>query len=165
MPWSENCKYFGVILDYNLTFKNHLIATQNKFRAAKNNIYPLIARNSPLNIKSKILLYNSSLRPILTYASAVWSASTKSNLLLLSRSQNSVIRQIYNIPFYVTNKQLYCKIPYLHLGAYIKKLNSNFHLALQNNNNPVLNELENYDHPAFANRKRPKAGLSINPLL
>ena len=100
-----------------------------------------------------MLLYNSSLRPILTYASAVWSASAKRNLLLLSQSQNSVIRQIYNIPFYISNKQLYREIPYRRLRAYIKKLNVNFHLALQNNNNPVFNALENYDHTTFANRK------------
>ena len=31
--------------------------------------------------------------------------------------------------------------------------------------NPVLNVLENYDHTAFANRKLPKAGFSINLLL
>ena len=112
-----------------------------------------------------MLHYNSSLRPILTYASVVWSASAKTNLLLLFKSQNSVIRQIYNIPFYITNKQLCRKIPYPCLGVYIKKLNFNFQLALQNNNNPVLNELENYDHTTFANRNRPKAGLYQSPSL
>ena len=163
--WSESCKYLRVILDYNLTFKNYLIATRNKFCSAKCNLYNLLARNSPLSIKNKMLHYSSSLRPIHTYASMVWSTAAKTNLLLLSKSHNSVIREIYNIPFYITNKQLYSEISYPRLGAYIKKLNSNFHMALQNNNNPALNELENYDHIIFANRNRPTAGPSINLLL
>ena len=104
---------------------------RNKFRAAKSKLHALNAQNSPSNSKNKMLLFTSSLCPILTNANTVWSACAKSNLLLLSWFQNSVIRQIYNIAFYISNKQLYREIPTPHYGLYIKKLYTNFHLGIK----------------------------------
>lgn len=40
LPWSETCKYLGVILDQKLTFKQHIYTSRNKFRAARNKIVP-----------------------------------------------------------------------------------------------------------------------------
>ena len=117
-----------------------------------------------MNIKNKWLLYNYSLQPIVTYASFVWSASAKNNLLRF-KSQNFVIRQNYSIPFEVSNKHFYWEIPTPRLDMYFRKLNKNFHLALQNNISPVLNNFENYDQTAIIEEEKPKTDLCINLLL
>ena len=71
LPWSNQCKYLGVILDQGFTFQQHITSTRNKFRVARNKLFPLIARNSSLSIKNKMLIYTSYLRPILPYACMV----------------------------------------------------------------------------------------------
>ena len=44
-------------------------------------------------------------------------------------------------------------------------LNLNFHLALENIDNRALNILVEYDHNNPINRKHPKTGLRLIPLI
>ncbi|GBM63517.1 RNA-directed DNA polymerase from mobile element jockey [Araneus ventricosus] len=47
--WSQQAKYLGVTLDSKLTWKIHITAVKNKFRAVSRKLYRLLARNSDLN--------------------------------------------------------------------------------------------------------------------
>ena len=80
----------------------------------------LIARNSNLSIKNKMLVYTSYLRPILTYAWMTWSYAAKSHVKLLIKAQNSTVRQILDIAWYVRNFHIYREIELPRLNNFIQ---------------------------------------------
>lgn len=92
VPWLDEAKYLGVILDKRLTWKAHFQSIQNKFRKAKAMLYPLLGKRSPLSVKNKLLMYKVLLRPIITYAAPVWGAAAKSTIEAFERLQSNIIR-------------------------------------------------------------------------
>lgn len=160
IPWSEDSKYLGVILDRKLTFKKHTLNTRNKFRAARALLYPLISRRSELSPNNKLLIYKSYLRPLLTYACPAWAQAAKSHILILERCQNSTIRQLLDMPYYIPNKAIYKELKIPPLRNVLLKLVQNFHLNLPNIDNEALNTMAACDQTDVKNKKRPKAALS-----
>ena len=72
-------------------------------------ILPLISRNSNLSVKNKMLSFTSYLRLILTCPCMVLSYAAKSYVKLLIKAQNSTIRQILDMPWYIRNFHIYKK--------------------------------------------------------
>lgn len=116
-------------------------STRNKFRAAKHSLYPLLARKNDNSIKNKLLLYTSFLRPFLTYGFQIWAYATKCHIKLLIQSQNSTIRLLFDVPYYVRNFHLYKEIKYPKLNTFIQVLKINFYPSLENSENRALNSL------------------------
>lgn len=164
LPWSETAKYLGIELDRNLTFGQHIQKSLKKFREMKTKLYPLIAKNSELSTKNKLLLYNSQLRPLITYGCPVWAYAAKTHIKTLCRAQNGVIRQILNIPWYIYNRHIYKEIKTPRLRYFIQKLVINFHNNIPEVNNETLNNLAAYPLTQ-ENRKRPRAALNLPALL
>ena len=73
------------------------------------------------------------------------SYAPKSHLKLLMKAQNSTVRQILDMPWYVRNFHIYKEIELSGLKDFIRHLNLNFHLALENTKNNALNTLAEYD--------------------
>ncbi|GBM88804.1 RNA-directed DNA polymerase from mobile element jockey [Araneus ventricosus] len=113
IPWSQECKYLGVILDTRLTWKPHFLYTKKKFRDLTRKFYPLISRNAKLSRENKILIYTAYLRPVLTYASSVWGYAAKYNHKIIETQQNLLIRKICgaNI-WYIHNTDIYKALDY-----------------------------------------------------
>jgi hypothetical protein len=158
IPWATTVKYLGVTLDKNLTWNTHITQIRDKFRGAKRALYPLIARNSKLSFSNKLLIYKSFLRPVLTYGSVAWSYAANNLIHKLSASQNIVVREITNSPWYLRNGDIHREIHLPTLKNYLVQLATNFH---NNLNNDLFDDLCNYDQTAEANRKRPKAILNV----
>ena len=74
----------------------------------------------------------------------VWSYAVKSYVSLLIKFQNSIPRQILDMPCYVRNFHIYKDIDIPRLNDFIH-LNLNFHLVLEYIANRVLNTLAEYD--------------------
>lgn len=98
IPWTNQAKYLGIILDRSLTWKPHVDAIATKTSALIAALYPLLARNSKLNIDNKLLLYKVALRPAMTYASPVWGNAAVSTIHRLQVLQNKVLRMITDAP-------------------------------------------------------------------
>ncbi|GFT59713.1 RNA-directed DNA polymerase from mobile element jockey [Trichonephila clavipes] len=94
IPWSQHTKYLGVIIDKNLTFRQHITQIRNKFKNASRKLYPLIGRKSKLNRHNKMLIYTLILKPLLTYASPIWAHAARTDINLIESSQNAILRQI-----------------------------------------------------------------------
>ncbi|GFT71618.1 RNA-directed DNA polymerase from mobile element jockey [Trichonephila clavipes] len=90
LHWSQSTKYLGLVLEKNLTWKQHVLHARDKFRNAMRSLYPLICRNSHLNIYNKVLLYTAVLRPILAYGCPVWGYAANSNIKLLDNAQKCI---------------------------------------------------------------------------
>lgn len=164
LPWSKTAKYLGITLDQKLTFKEHIHKIRSKFRQAKAQLYPLIGRKSTLSLNNKILLYKSHLRPILCYSSPVWAYAAKTHIKLLLVSQNSTLRQILDLPWYVTNRQMYRALKIPTLDNFIQKLSINFHNNLAFINNNLLKNISAYALTRV-NRKRPRFSTILSQIV
>ena len=111
-----------------------------------------------------MLIYTFYLSLILTYARMTWSHAAITHVKYLIKSQNSTIRKVLKMPWYVRNFHIYKEIEFPHLNNFMH-LNLNFHLALENTENDALNKLAEHDHNDPIKRKRPKTDLRLNILL
>lgn len=69
---SNNLKYLGVIIDRNLTFKDHITHLVNKTNTVVTKINRLLSLNCDIELKFKKRLYSSVFIPMISYASSVW---------------------------------------------------------------------------------------------
>ena len=85
--------YLGVTIDQHLTWNQHTTNISNK----ANSIRGFLQRNiSSCPITVKEACYKTMVRPILEYASPVWSPFTELNILKLEMVQRRVVRFIMN---------------------------------------------------------------------
>lgn len=100
-------KYLGVTLDTRLSFGPHITQTINKTYATLSKLYPLCNRRSLLTTENKLTLYKTILRPIMTYACAVWNIISDSQCARLQRTQNKLLRLLTNSNRYITITELH----------------------------------------------------------
>jgi len=57
-----------------------------------------ILKKTELSIENKLLIYKTILKPIWTYGIPLWGTASNSNIEILQRYQNKVLRAIVNAP-------------------------------------------------------------------
>ena len=70
-------------------------------------MYCIKGRKSKLSLENKLLIYKTILKPIWTYGIPLWGTASNSNIEILQRFQNKVLRSIVNAPWYVPNTVLH----------------------------------------------------------
>jgi hypothetical protein len=88
IPWSNTVKYLGLLLDSKLLFTNHLQTILHKATGNFLKVFPLLARDSPLTITNKIILYKLLLPSMITYAAPIWSSTSSTNYRHLQDPQH-----------------------------------------------------------------------------
>lgn len=139
--WAKSIRYLGIYLDPKLTFSTHVNKIREKFYTALKILYPIFNRFSKLNKHNKSLLYKTCLRPVITYASPVWSNTCKTNMKKLQTLQNTCLRIIGDYPMYTTIDEMHNHLHFEPLITYIDKINTKFFANLHNTNNVLLNKL------------------------
>ena len=90
---AESIKFLGVLLDENLSWKEHIKYTENKI--AKN--IGLLYRAKPfLNKKCLLSLYFSYIHSYINYANIAWGSTYLTNLKKINSQQKHAFRIIYN---------------------------------------------------------------------
>ncbi|GBM29798.1 putative RNA-directed DNA polymerase from transposon X-element, partial [Araneus ventricosus] len=98
IPWREETKYLGITLDKKLTFESHFAKITSDFKQARAQLKPLIGKDSKLSLDTRLLIYKSLLRPLISYACPVWLAAANNYIKSLDRAQNVTIRRITRMP-------------------------------------------------------------------
>ena len=101
----------------------------------------IIGRNSALTLDNKLLLYNTLLKPVWTYGIQVWGTTSDSNLQIIQRFQNKVLRTITNAPWFTPIKYIhnYTRVPYIR--DEIKKFSTKHITKLHEHPNVLAIEL------------------------
>jgi hypothetical protein len=75
----------------------------------------LIGKKSHLSIQNKLLIYKAVIKPTWSYGIELWGYASKSNTVIMQRSQSIILRAIANAPWYVKNHTLRTdfNIPYV----------------------------------------------------
>jgi hypothetical protein len=89
---------------------------KNKINRLKNQRDQLVHRKKfHLSIENKLLIYKAVIKYIWSYGIETWGYASKSDLVIMQRSQTKIFRAIANAPSYVTNHTLHAdlNIPYV----------------------------------------------------
>ncbi|XP_008483690.1 uncharacterized protein LOC103520381 [Diaphorina citri] len=89
---SNEMKLLGMIMDYRLTWKDHIIYTKAKAMKAMNILKILNNRNNGVNRKVLLRLYKTYVRPIIEYGAPIYNSAPKAILNKLDPIQNTAIR-------------------------------------------------------------------------
>lgn len=125
--WAENIKYLGLTFNRTLNWANNtdlIILRANKSLGA---IYPLINYRSKLDVKTKINLYKSIIRPVLTYGAATWCLSLLKKHNKLQIFQNKILRIILKSPRYVPIRLIHREAEMPTLVEFLKKIITDYY--------------------------------------
>ena len=84
IDWKDSAKYLGIEIDRKLTFTKHIRQTRTKAAAARYRLMPLM-NNLPIIEAAKI--QKIYIRPIIEYATPVWSLASKSAINTINTFQ------------------------------------------------------------------------------
>lgn len=119
-------KYLGVHLDTRLTWSLHINFRLNLAHTRLRLLYPILNRTSPLRLQCALLIYQSLLRSMLTYACGVWSNTSRTNIRKLQSFQNKVLRIALKAPWFVRNEQIHRDLHFPTIDEFLKKATRNF---------------------------------------
>ena len=128
-------KFLGVIIDENLTWKNHITTIENK-----------ISKNIGVLYKSKFLLnktclkhvYFSFIHSYLNYANIAWGSTNQNKLKKLHNKQKHAARIICNEDRYSPSRPLMKKLNILNIYQLNIYQTLNFMFKTKENTTPVL---------------------------
>ena len=158
-------KSLGLLIDENLNFKANCQKVNNKLSKAN---YILNKNKSFLNLKSKMLLYNSLAAPHILYNSAIWGSAPECHLKKVQIAQNKIIRNIIYNPLSSTKDKFkflgILNVSQIHEHqciCYIFKMNNNMcpELIIQSVENNQFYHQYNTRNKAL---KRPQFLLAIS---
>jgi hypothetical protein len=157
--FKDSVKYLGVVLDRKLTFKHHIDSLISKASAVTySSLYCLLSRNSSASVDSKIRIYKSFIRPILTYACPVFINSALCHLNKLQLFQNKVLRMILNVNWFdfksVNEIHNTANMPLV--TDFISRLTANFYEKVAHHSNDLYSSLGQYDNDSLSFRVKHK---------
>ena len=138
---ANTAKYLGMTLDAKLHWKTHIKMKQEEIKIRFRKLYWLLGRRSELSIKNKVVLYKQVLRPVWAYGSQLWGCAKKSNVDLIQRSQNKILRSIVNAPWYARNKDIHRELDVETVTEVIRNNAESHQRRLQNHVNTEAAQL------------------------
>jgi len=100
IPQQDTVKCLDLHLDRRLTWRTHIHAKGKELDLSFKRMCWIIGRRSELSLENKLLLYKTILNPIWTHGIPLWGTASHSNIEILQRFQNKVLRTITNAPWY-----------------------------------------------------------------
>lgn len=109
-------------LDAKLKWKEHIKIKKDELEMKLRNHQWLLSRNSQLSVHCKLTIYNQILKPVWMYGAQLWGCAKKSNIEVIQRFQNKILRTIVNAPWYIRNSDLHRDLKVPTITAEINKL-------------------------------------------
>lgn len=141
IPQANDVKYLGIHLDRRLNWQKHIFTKRKQLGLKVRNMYWLMGRKSQLSLENKLLLYKAILKPIWTYGIQLWGSAAKSNIAIIERYQNKIMRIITDAPWYVNNEIIQNDLQIPSVQDVIKMFSQNYRERLTVHPNPLTNSL------------------------
>ena len=161
IPWKDQLKYLGIILDKALNYNSHTTSAKNKAIGIMSKLMPLLRNHSALGIKNGILIHKTFIRPVLTYASAVWGGTSKTNLDKIQIIQNKVLRLVTGAPIFTKNSLIHRELEIETTEEFIARLARKFYEKASNSDYDVIKSLGDYEYDKRDKYRRPKDFLDM----
>jgi hypothetical protein len=131
IPQANDTKYQGMHLDKGLTWRKHNSTKRKQLGLKFRQMYWLLGRNSRLALDNKLLLYKAILKPVWTYGIQLWRTASNSDIEILQRFQNTVLRFLVNEPWYVPNGLIHSDLKLPTVREVVTKLSAHYCGRLQ----------------------------------
>jgi len=132
--WKSSVKYLGVILDKKLNWWPHISAKLQQAYQRLGVLYPILNRKSTISKKCSLIIYKQVLRPLILYASPIWSCCANSHLNKIQIFQNKILRIITDAPWFVRNKALHKDLNIPTIDEHLNHLANRFFHSLTKSN-------------------------------
>jgi hypothetical protein len=103
---SLTAKYLGMTLEAKLRWKVHVKKRREELDLKHRSMYWIMGRHSAMSTRNKLVLYEQILKPVWTYGIQLWGCTKPSNITVIQRFQNRVLRNTVGAPWYVRNADL-----------------------------------------------------------
>lgn len=143
VSWSSSVKYLGIILDRGLAWTKHINYIRNKFLNIIRLLSPILNCKS-LNLQNAKILFLSIIRPILTYAPAVWCTASPSNHRRVLALQSRALRRVTRAPWFVRNSALRKDLDVPELDSLLHNQIHSFFQDASKSKNPIIVNIGNY---------------------
>lgn len=107
LPHNETVRYLGLHLDRRLTWQTHIKKKRDEMNLKFRNLSWILGRNSKLSTDNKLLIYKAILKPIWMYGIQLWGCTSNSNISMLQRAQNMMLKSISSAPWFITNTEIH----------------------------------------------------------
>jgi hypothetical protein len=133
-------------LDAKLRWKEHIKKKRDELNMKFRKIYWLLGRNSELSVHNKLILYKQVIRSVWSYGIQLWGCASNSNIQVIQRYQNKVLKCIVNAPWYVRNSDLHRDLGIETATDIIAKFAKSHEKRLQNHINIEASRLLNVNN-------------------
>lgn len=141
IPWNDSVKYLGVHMDRKLIFELHVKRQIEKFNMARNMLYPLIRRGSPLSSENKIILAKVVFQSIILYACPVWGVCAASHVKKLQICQNKLLKMMLSLPWHFSTRVLHNNNNIRLIRDRINTVTERFKIFCGLSENPLISSL------------------------
>jgi hypothetical protein len=152
LTWSTPVKYLGVHLDSRLSFKDHINNSIKKANKAIATLYCIMKKHNSSSIHSKLTLYKSYIRPLLTYACPVFQNCPKTHFRKLQVFQNKCLRMILSAQYDTRISDLHQETNVPTIREFVDKITENFYRKCSIHENNLINTLGDYNAESLAFR-------------
>lgn len=126
----------GLHLDSKLRWKEHIKKKVAQVKLKFLNMFWLLGKKSKLDLRLKLLLYKSMLRPIWSYGCQLWGCAAVTNLNQIEIIQMKILRNIAKARWYERNVDIRADLNIDSVEDYITKLYTSYENRLHNHPNP-----------------------------
>ncbi|UYV78735.1 hypothetical protein LAZ67_16002604 [Cordylochernes scorpioides] len=154
--WTQQVKYLGVTFDSKLKFTSHVKDIIRKSKIAKASLSNMFSSKSGLSVNQKFTLYRSCILPIVTYALPVWfKYITLTDRKRIDAFMRICLRSTVNAPFNLSNAILKQDLNQPNIEEIYISSTQKLYLKLSTSQNPVIQELFQFDGDLNPRHKRP----------
>ena len=141
IPQTEAVKYLETALRLQVKLERTHRHKRKQIDLKTKEINWLIGKISNLSIENKLLIYKAVIKPIRSYGIELWGCPSKSNIVIVHRSQSKILRAIANAPCYVTNHTLRTEFNIPYVSDVIQERINKRYNKLEAHPNPLLQPL------------------------
>lgn len=157
VPWGNRASYLGLTIDSRLTWNPHMALIKSRFFTSRNRLLPLLGKYSKLDLRTKLTIYKTVLRPQITYGALTWLNTSNTNKRDLEVLQNSTMRIITGAPWFVRNNQLRRDLSLESLEEHLRSLSNGTWERACASDNPLISDLTvDRDRRPLVRIRRPK---------
>jgi hypothetical protein len=115
----------------------------------------ILGRKSELSIENKLLIYKTILKPIWTHGGTLWGTASNSNIEILRKYENKVLRATVNSPWYISNKVIHADLKVPTIREEITKYTVKYRDKVTTDTNELASTLLEEEEPRRLKRFKP----------
>lgn len=110
-------------------------------------LYSLLCGSSKLNLRNKVTIFKTVIRPIMTYAAPAWSMVSNNQLPRIQRMQNKVLRSVTRAPWFMRNSRIHQDLQIPSIAEFMDVQSIKYYERLPEHPNPTMAQLTRLGAP------------------